>query len=196
VPRAGHRSRAVGGGLLVAVLVLLAGCGNSRTPVPDALSPLTPHAFRTLRFPGARVRLRAPTDWFVDRGRGSLIATVASGPAVVALWRFPRTSPLPADASALASARRSLLVQARRRDPRFALIRSSLASVDGVPAVELDAFEHLGGQLRRVRSTHLFDADAELVLDEYAPPGVFHAVDHAVFSPLKRSLRVLPAPPR
>jgi hypothetical protein len=31
------------------------------------------------------------------------------------------------------------------------------------------------------------------VLDEYAPPTAFHTVDHDVFSPLKRSLRLFPA---
>jgi hypothetical protein len=35
---------------------------------------------------------------------------------------------------------------------------------------------------------HVFVARAEVVLDEYAPPQDFPAVDHAVFSPLKHSL--------
>jgi hypothetical protein len=29
-----------------------------------------------------------------------------------------------------------------------------------------------------------------VVLDAYAPPALFHPVDHAVFSPLKRSLQL------
>ena len=56
------------------------------------------------------------------------------------------------------------------------------------PAVELDALERVGGQLRRVRSIHVFLAHAEIVLDEYAPPGQFHAVNRAVFTPVRRSL--------
>jgi hypothetical protein len=28
-------------------------------------------------------------------------------------------------------------------------------------------------------------------LDEYAPPAMFHAVDHAVFLPIRHSLRLL-----
>jgi hypothetical protein len=43
-----------------------------------------------------------------------------------------------------------------------------------------------------VRSTHVYVPGAEYVLDEYAPPAMFHAVDHAVFSPIKRSLRLVP----
>jgi hypothetical protein len=36
----------------------------------------------------------------------------------------------------------------------------------------------------------LFADGAELVLDVYAPVRDFHSVDHAVFSPLKRSLQL------
>jgi len=68
-----------------------------------------------------------------------------------------------------------------------------VATVAGYPAIELDAFEQLKGSPRRVRSTHVFTGTSEVVLDEYAPTAIFHSVDHAVFSPLKRSLRLTSA---
>jgi hypothetical protein len=42
-----------------------------------------------------------------------------------------------------------------------------------------------------VRSVHVYGPTSEVVLDAYAPPASFHPLDHAVFSPVKRSLRVL-----
>ncbi len=62
----------------------------------------------------------------------------------------------------------------------------------GSPAVVLDATEQIAGQGRRVHSIHLFTPSGELVVEEYAPSDVFHAVDHEVFSPLKRSLALMP----
>jgi hypothetical protein len=41
-----------------------------------------------------------------------------------------------------------------------------------------------------VLSTHVFVRRAEVVLDAYAPPEVFAAVAHQVFSPLSHSLQV------
>jgi len=47
-------------------------------------------------------------------------------------------------------------------------------------------------QARRVRSVHVFFGGAEYVIDEYAALRYFHTVDHSVFSPVKRSLRLSP----
>jgi hypothetical protein len=38
----------------------------------------------------------------------------------------------------------------------------------------------------------MFGSGAEFVVDEYAPTKVFTAVDHVVFSPLRRSLTLIP----
>jgi hypothetical protein len=56
--------------------------------------------------------------------------------------------------------------------------------------VEVDALERVGKQIRRVHSVHVFVPHAELVLDEYAPPQLFAAVDRSVFVPVQRSLLV------
>lgn len=173
--------------LCACAIVLLAGCGNSRTPVPNTAASAG-GAFRLLRYPGAGIALRAPTDWSAATGQGPLVATFTSGNSVVAVWRFPRNVGPPNGPQALRHARRQLVLEARHRDPRLTLIRSTITKVDGVPAVELDAIEQISGHPRRVRSMHAFEQRAEIVLDEYAIPQEFHTVDHAVFSPLRRSL--------
>jgi hypothetical protein len=178
----------LGGSALLAGSAVLAGCGNSRTPVPTVTAPAAPSSFHRLAFRSIGLTLRAPRNWSVGAGKGSLVTTVSSGTAIVALWRYRRTSPAPRGDAALAAARARLLAEARGREPGLRLLRSRIVSVDGVPAVELDAIERIGGRPRRVRSLHVFRRRGELVLEEYAPAGVFRGVDRAVFAPLKRSL--------
>lgn len=180
--------------MLVLALVLLAGCGNSRTAVPSVTAPAAPQGSRTLRYATAGVELQAPGNWSVEPQQPPLVTVVSSGAAVVAIWRFPRTRPPPPPAGpVLARARVRLIDSVRARDATLRLIRSKLLMVQSAPGIELDAIEQVQGKPRRVRSTHVFVDGAELVLDEYAPPSVFHAVDHAVFSPLKRSLQLFPS---
>ncbi|HUO72820.1 MAG TPA: hypothetical protein VMU39_18785 [Solirubrobacteraceae bacterium] len=169
---------------------LLAGCGNTRTAAPEVSQPATPTGFHALAYPRSGVAISVPNNWLVQSKRTPLLSTISSGNAVVALWRYRRTLPPPTRRVALGAVQRQLIAGARARDPSFTLIRSRIQTIDATPAIELDAFERVAGQPRRVRSVHVFAPGAELVLDEYAPPGIFHAVDHAVFSPLKRSLRL------
>jgi hypothetical protein len=174
----------------VCLMAAVAGCGNSRTPVPSLATPAPPSGFRPLRFPAAGLSLRAPSNWNVTAGHGRLITTVSSGDAVVALWRFPSGGPPPAGAAALQRAARQLLSAARARDPGMRLIASQVTRIGGVPAVELDAVEQIAGHERQVRSSHLFEPRAEVVLEEYAPPQLFGGVENTVFLPLTRSLLV------
>jgi hypothetical protein len=176
--------------LALSSVVLVAGCGNSRTPAPAVTEPAQPSGFHTLGYPQSGFALSAPSNWLVQAKSAPLVATISSGDAVVAVWRFPRRAKPPTGTKALAKAAQQLIASARARDPSFELIRSNIQTVDGAPAVELAGFERVGGQRRRVRSVHVFAPHAELVLDEYAPPAAFHAIDHAVFSPVKHSLRL------
>jgi hypothetical protein len=175
--------------LVLCPLALMAGCGNSRTPLPSVSQPLKPNGFHAIGNAQAGIAISVPNNWLVQSQAAPLL-TVSSGTAVVALWRFRRHLAPPVGAAALDAAERQLIGAARARDPSLQLIRSRTETIDAAPAIELDAFERIGGQARRVRSTHVFTAGTELVLDEYAPPSIFHAVDHVVFSPLKRSLRL------
>jgi hypothetical protein len=176
--------------ITICLMAAVAGCGNSRTPAPSVATPVPPIGFRPLRFPAAGLSLQAPRNWNVTAGHGRLITTVSSGDAVVALWRFPSGRPPPAGAAALQQAARQLLSAARARDPGMRVIASQVTRIGGVPAVELDAVEQIAGHERQVRSSHLFEPRAEVVLEEYAPPQLFGGVDHTVFLPLTRSLLV------
>ena len=124
------------------------------------------------------------------RARAPLVAVIASAGAVVSVWRYPVRAPQsePSGEPGVAAAGRALAAAARARQPSLELVRRRELRVSGLPAVELDALERIHGLLRRVRSTHIFTPGAEIVLEEYAPPAGFHAVDHSVFSPLRRSL--------
>ncbi len=166
---------------------VLAGCGNSRTPVPNVLAPASPGGFRVLALPSAGITLRAPRSWTVTMSHAPLVAVMTSGLAVVALWRYPRTLP-PPSGTALEHARQALIAAARARDPGLEVLTAKTTTIAGKPAIELDVLDHVHGQARRVFSTHLFLARAELVLDEYAPPQLFAAVSRAVFMPVAQSL--------
>jgi hypothetical protein len=119
------------------------------------------------------------------------LATVNSGAAIVALWRHPRAAPAPATSAALDQTRAALIRSAQTGDSSLRLIRSQLGRQHGAPTIILDATERIAGHDRRVRSIHMFGPGYEYVVDEYAPPDIFAAVDHVVFSPLRRSLALL-----
>jgi hypothetical protein len=121
------------------------------------------------------------------------VVTVQSGAAVVALWRFARPQGVPSGAGALSRARASLIAAVRGRDRTLKLLGSSLSRVDGAGAIELNAIERIAGRPRQVSSTHVYVRGAELVLDEYAPPAQFAAVERAVFARVRRSLALLQA---
>jgi hypothetical protein len=190
--------------VLCCSLLPVGGCGNSRTPVPDLSQPVQPSSFRTLRYSGSTTALGlkrswsiefgAPSNWSIVQRKPPVVTVVTSGDAVVALWRYGRKAPVPAGAEAYARARQQLIDVAHMRDRLLQLISAKTVRVSGDPGIELDALETVGGQRRRVRSTHMFVPGGELVLDEYAPLSVFHTVDDAVFSPLKRSLRLSVTP--
>jgi hypothetical protein len=185
-----RRPLAVALGMLA--LGALAGCADSRTPAPS-LSGIQPtHGLKTVDYLHNRLRFRAPSNWMTQAGSGQLVVTLGSGPALIAIWRYPRSTSqlLPADPAQLEQARTALIAAAGGRDRTFRVISSAVVTLHGVHAVELDALETVRGRVRRVRSTHLYQGGAELVVDEYAPEEMFHTVDRTVFSPLLHSVRL------
>jgi hypothetical protein len=177
--------------VLAGSLLLLAGCGNSRTPVPSATLPSPPHGFRTLSLHEAGVRLAAPRTWTVSGQRSPLLVTVESGAAVIAVWRFPRAAPVPSGTRALAALRARLLGAMRARDRTLRVVSTAGLRVAGARAIEVQAIERINGRTRRVSSTHVYLRGEELVLDQYAPTGLFAGVDRSVFGPVRRSLTVV-----
>ena len=177
--------------LLAAVFaILLAGCGNARTPAPSTGLIPAPKGFRDVRYSADGVSLRVPTNWRSIQGTGSQLATVAIGDGQIAVWRYARSEPLPETRSQLHAARLALVAQVKRRDPTFDLTSSRLVMKRGLRAVELVGEGTNHGQRRAVRSLHAYGRGLEVVVDAFAPPKDFTRVDEQTFGPMARSLRL------
>ena len=179
--------------VLCALAALLAsGCGAGRVEPPDPSIPFTTGGTAVREYPAVGVRFTAPADWPFTAGQAPLVASTSSGSATIAVWRYPRTEPLPRERAALDAARTALEEAARTRDASFALQRSRRVRVDGAPGIEVVGTERVGGRERRVRSTHVYAKGAELVVDAYAAERDFPVVDRAIFRALVRSLKIDP----
>ena len=179
--------------LAVAVAVLLTGCGNDRTPVPDLGLIPAPKGFRDAEFKAEGVQFRAPTNWRVVPGSDAQLATVAIGDAQVGIWRYERSEPLPETRAQLDAARQALVAQIESRDPTVKLTSTRLVLKPGFRGVEVVG---VGTNLtnraieRSMRSLHAYGHGLEVVMDAFAPPRDFARVDEQTFGPMARSLRL------
>ncbi|HEV3230306.1 MAG TPA: hypothetical protein VGY97_12580 [Solirubrobacteraceae bacterium] len=167
-----------------------AGCGDSRTAPPYVAATAAPNGFSRASFPADGVSFRAPTNWALTSGHPPQIATVHDGLATLAIWRYPRTQPLPVSQAQLRAVLPALLGAVRARDPTFSVIMARPTVFARSPAIELTGLETIAGALRHVRSIHVFHAGAELVLDAFAPPSDFARVDRLAFQPLLHSVHL------
>jgi hypothetical protein len=169
-----------------AAAALVAGCGSDTSP--DTATTGAQNAGGS--YPQHGITFKAPSGWTVDAGKGRLVATAQAGQATVAVWRFPRDQKLPRSKAELKAARDALLKASRKRDVTFEEIKTAPTTVAGKPAVQIRAREHIAGQPRTVRSTHIYANGAEIVVDAYADADSFRKTDADVFRPLLRSLHV------
>jgi hypothetical protein len=176
--------------LLLIACVLLAGCGNQQQRPPDVSTVATPSGTTPAAFAGQGVSFAAPGGWHVQTGQAPLVATVQSGPAQIAVWRYPRTEPLPTTRAQLTQARGLLLQAAKARDQTFKETSTAITKVGGHPAIVVRGTETVGGQPRSVRSTHVYAGGGEVVVDAFAPANVFGRADRVAFRPVVRSLQV------
>jgi hypothetical protein len=176
--------------LLLCACALLAGCGNEQAKPPDISQPARPVGTTPVTFAPQGIRLAAPGGWKVQPGQAPLVATIQSGPAQIAIWRYPRSEPLPKTGAQLTQARDLLLQAAKARDATFKEGKTAITQVGGHPAIQVRGTETLAGQPRTVRSTHVYAFGGEIVVDAFAPAGVFAQVDQDAFRPLVRSLRL------
>jgi hypothetical protein len=171
-----------------ALVAALAGCGGA-----SGGDAATTAAQPTGAYPKAGIAFTPPADWNVDAGTGHLVATAQAGQATVAVWRYPRAETLPKTKLELQAARDSLLTASTKRDASFQTIKTAATTIAGQPAVQIRAREHIAGQPRTVRSTHIYAHGAEYVIDAYADADSFRSVDAQVFRPLLRSVHVAAA---
>ena len=179
--------------LLLAALALLPACGNDRTDPPDVTTPASPSGTAPASYPKAGISFQSPRGWNLDEGDAPLIATVQTGQATVAIWRYPRSEELPKSRLELQAARDALVDAAKQRDPTFQVIKSAATKIAGKPAVQIRAKETVDGRRRTVRSTHIYADGAEVIVDAFAEPDVFRRVDAEVFRPLLLSLKLTAA---
>jgi hypothetical protein len=174
------------------VALLAAGCGAERVDVPDVARPYTIEGPAVRAFPAAGVSFQAPADWRFDVGKEPLVATTSSGSATIAIWRYPRTEPLPRDDIALDQADGALQDAATTRDENLRVQQSRRVKVDGARGVQLVGIEQVAGRERQVRSTHVYAKGAEYVIDTYAATRDFALIDRTVFQPLVRTFKIDP----
>jgi len=169
----------------------LAGCGEQRAAPPDVATPAAAGATRTLLLEGAGLAMTVPRSWSDLAPRPPLIGGIESGRAALALWRYPRSEPLPQSRAQLRRVRDLLVERVRKRDPSFAPSRPARLTVrGGSPAIELTGSQTIAGRRVGVRSAHVFRDAHELVVDAYAPPEHFERVDRTVFEPALESLNL------
>ena len=178
--------------LVLAVLLACvgAGCGNERTKPPETQSPDPPAGERTDRYPEAGITFTAPANWPQLQEQGLRIGGIQNKRATLAIWRYPRAEPLPDSDAELEEVERLLIERVKRRDPTFKLEKSTRRRRGGARAIELVGTQTAAGLPYGVRSSHVFFADHEIVLDGYAPPAFFPRVDETVFVPLLESLEL------
>jgi hypothetical protein len=179
---------------LLAAGALLGACGNRPATPPNVSIPQPPAGFGSASYPRAGLGLRVPSNWAASQGQGDLVVSVTSGAAIVNVWRYRRSEPLPATTAAFQNAKAALLVAARSRDPTLRIQSARVIRFHNRPALELLGAETVGGARRTVRSTHIFRLGSEIVVDALAPRATFAHVDRSVFTPLLRSLKVGPLP--
>ena len=168
------------------------GCGDRQVAAPDITSPKPPDGTHPTAYPAAGVSLQVPNSWRAEQGTSPLVASIASGTATVAIWRYPRTEPLPKKAKTLRAARDALVGAAHKRDRTLRISRAAVVRFHGRPALRLVGTETVGTQPRMVRSTHIFTDHSEVVVEALAPPDAFAELQRSVFAPLLRSLKISP----
>ena len=178
--------------LVLAVLLACvgAGCGNDRTKPPETQAPDPPAGAREDRYPKAGITFTAPGNWPQLQEQGLRIGGIQSKRATLAIWRYPRTEPLPNTDAELREVERLLIERVKQRDPTFTLQESKRLERGGARAIELIGRQTAAGLPYGVRSSHVFFAGHEIVFDAYAPPEFFSRVDASVFVPLLESLKL------
>jgi len=180
--------------LAIGAAMTLLGCGDARVAAPDITTPRPPDGTHPTTYPAAGVSLQVPNSWRAEQGTSPLVASIASGTATVAIWRYPRTEPLPKKAKTLGAAKDALVGAARKRDRTLRISRAAVVRFHGRPALRLVGTETVGTQPRMVRSTHIFTDHSEVVVEALAPPDAFAGLQRSVFAPLLRSLKISPIP--
>jgi hypothetical protein len=172
------------------VLAALSGCGNSKTKPPKVSKPTGAFGWTPVTIANQGILFERPNEWHYTPGTAPLLATLTSGDATIAIWRYPRTETLPSTPAELDKARDALVGAAKIRDPTFRVDKAKGTRAAHQPAVVIVAHERVAGRARTVRSTHVYAFGGEVVVDAFAPPAVYPALEDPIFRHVVRSLKV------
>jgi hypothetical protein len=165
------------------------GCGAERQAPPDPDAALRSKLERR-DFPEAGLSIALPRQIPIGPVEPPQVFRAGLGDWFMSAFAYPRTEQLPRGRAELAAARRRLIAEVRRRDPRWRLVSSRLTKADGAPAIELVGDQTLARARVRTRSLHVYRGDGEYVLELAAGIGRFRSLDDSTFKPIARSLRV------
>jgi len=174
----------------VAAALALGGCGSDATKPPDVSKPATGDGWTSVALKQQGLTFERPREWHFTSGAAPLLATLTSGNATIAIWRYPRTEALPATPAELTSARDALVQAAKARDPTFTVQKAKATRAAHHPAVVIVAHETVAGHPRTVRSTHVYGDGGEIVVDAFAPQRVYAVLEDSIFRRVVRSLHV------
>jgi hypothetical protein len=177
--------------ILAAGLAALAGgCGNEPDKPPVVTTPKDAFGWVDYGAPGQGVTFQRPSAWRITPGDAPLLATMSSGLATISVWRYPRNESLPATEEELTVAKDALVAAATARDPSFKVIKAKGTRAAHHPAVVIIGDETVAGQPRRVRSTHIYAASSEVVVDAFAPADQYPKVEEGIIVPLVRTFKI------
>ena len=179
--------------LALTLALLLAGCAAERSSAPsDLLSAGTPFSKEVYKRAGITVYLPDGMQT-IDRPAPAVFRSTF-GDWYVAGFAYRRKEQLPRNAGELRAARRRLVAEVRRRDPKYRLVKARLTRSHGSPAIEVVGDQVLEHRRLRTRSVHVYKGRAEYVLEMAAPPAEFGPLDFVVFDRVADSLRVTGKP--
>jgi hypothetical protein len=176
--------------LVLAAAGLVAGCGNSPDKPPVVTTPKDAFGWVDYGAPGQGVTFQRPSAWRITPGNSPLLATISSGLATISVWRYPRNESLPKTDEQLTVAKDALVAAATARDPSFKVIKAKGTRAAHHPAVVIIGDETVAGQPRRVRSTHIYAASSEVVVDAFAPADQYAKVEEGIIIPLVRTFKI------
>lgn len=176
---------------LALAAVALAGCGNEPSRPPVVTTPKEAFGWVDYGAPGQGVTWQRPSAWRITPGDPPLLATMSSGLATISVWRYPRNEALPETPEELEVAKDALVAAATAKDPSFRVIKAKGTRAAFNPAVVIIADETVSGQPRRVRSTHIYAAGSEVVIDAFMPADQYAEVEEGIIIPLVRTFKII-----
>lgn len=169
---------------------VLGACGNEPKNPPVVTTPKDAFGFVDYGRPEQGIAFQRPSAWRITPGTAPLLATMNSGLVTISVWRYPRNEPLPETLEELTVAKDALVAAAKARDPSFTVIKAKGTRAAHHPAVVIVADETVAGQPRRVRSTHIYAAASEVVIDAFAPEDQYALVEDPIIRVLVRSFKI------